>query len=111
MGVLRQDEGWYRVVAVVWDVWGWDGADCSGVSGAVGGGSAELGEAAEVSEGGLVGGGPGPSGGETQGGASAVVDETSGESEQSGPDSAPAHQLRGRLGLSEDGDLSVEVVR
>ena len=41
---------------------------------------------------------------------SAVVDETSGQTEQSGPDGASAYELGGGLGSPEDGYLSVEVV-
>jgi len=60
-----------------------------------GGGSAELGEVADAGEGGVVGGGPWPSGGKAEYQLSCVVDDSSGQFEQSVADGVAVGELLG----------------
>ena len=60
-------------------------------------GSAELGQAAEVVEDGLVGAGPGPSGGEAEQEAASVVDNAAGDAVEADSDGASGGEHPGGL--------------
>ena len=99
-------------VRLVWVGWGGLGVCDSGwvFTGEGGAGSAELGQAAEVVEDGLVGAGPGPSGWEAEQEAASVVDNAAGDAVEANKDGASDSEHPGGLDAAEVFDPSDQVV-